>query len=98
MANGLRSGRRIGLADHAHRRDFGAIRKPFQLPPDQAARLRRLVAAARPVARPASGDPRAELYTLHISGMPSANIQGRTPRPLAALIRFLSGLMLAHCC
>lgn len=76
----------------------GAIRKPFQLPPDQTARLRRLVAAARPVARPASGDPRAQLYTLHISGMPSANIQGRTPKPLAALISFLSDLMLAHCC
>ncbi len=33
-----------------------------------------------------------------ISGMPSANIQGRMPKPLAALIHFLSGLMLAHCC
>ncbi len=76
----------------------GAIRKPFRLPPDQTARLRRLVAAARPVARPASGDPRAELYTLHISGMPSANIQGRMPKPLAALVHFLSGLMLSQCC
>jgi hypothetical protein len=76
----------------------GAIRKPFQLSPDQAARLRRLVTAARPVARPVSGEPRAELYTLHISGMPSANIQGRMPKPLGGLVRFLSGLMLAHCC
>ena len=47
---------------------------------------------------PGSGEPRAELYTLHISGMPSANIQGRMPKPLGALVRFLSGLMLAHCC
>jgi hypothetical protein len=76
----------------------GAIRKPFQLSPDQAARLRRLVTAARPVARPVSGEPRAGLYTLHISGMPSANIQGRMPKPLGGLVRFLSGLMLAHCC
>lgn len=76
----------------------GAIRKPFQLPPDQAALLRRLVAAARPVSRSTTGDAHAELYTLDIPGMPSANIQGRTPKPLAALIHFLSGLMLTYCC
>jgi hypothetical protein len=30
--------------------------------------------------------------------MPSANIQGRMPKPLAALVHFLSGLMLSQCC
>ncbi len=76
----------------------GAIRKSFRLPPGQAAVLRRLVAAARRAATPADSDPRAELYTLHISGRPAANIQGRMPKPLAALVRFLSALMLTHCC
>jgi hypothetical protein len=76
----------------------GAVRKSFQLPPEQAAVLRRLVAAAPRSHPPQTTDPRAELYTLHISRLPSANIEGRMPGALAALVHFLSGLMLTYCC
>jgi hypothetical protein len=76
----------------------GAVRKSFQLPAPQAAVLRRLVADARSVRPPPRSDPRAVFYTLHISGGAAANIQGRMPRRLAALVHFLSGLMLTYCC
>lgn len=77
----------------------GARRTWFQLSAPQTARLRRLVAAARsmPPSRPGIA-PRAELYTLHISGERSENIQGPMARPLASLVNYLSGLMLTYCC
>jgi hypothetical protein len=76
----------------------GAVHRSFQLPAQQAAVLRRLVAAARRSHPPPTTDPLAELYRLHISGLPSANIEGRMPTALAELIHFLSGLMLTYCC
>ena len=76
----------------------GAIRKPFRLPARQARILRQLVALARTVKPPAQSDPRAELYTLYITGQPSANIEGRAPKRLTSLIHFLAGLMMTYCC
>jgi hypothetical protein len=76
----------------------GATRKDFRLPARQGALMRRLVARARTVAPPARSNPRAELYTLYITGEPSANIQGPARKPLAALIDYLSSLMMNYCC
>jgi hypothetical protein len=76
----------------------GAVRRSFHLPAPQAARLRRLLGAARRAPSPRGRDPRAELYTLHISGEPTAAIQGSMPKPLRALVSYLSGLMLTYCC
>ncbi len=77
----------------------GARRTWFHLPAGQDAQLHRLVAGARGVPPPRPGTaPRAELYTLHIAGERSENIQGPMPRPLASLVNYLSGLMLTYCC
>lgn len=77
----------------------GAIRKSFQLPAPEAARLRRLVAGARSVRPPPPGiAPRDVLYTLHISRGPAENIQGPMHGRLAALVHLLSGLMFTYCC
>jgi len=76
----------------------GARQRPFRLPAGQAGLLRRLVTAARGVPPPRHTDPKATLYTLAISGKPSENVQGAMAAPLAALVNFLSGLMLNYCC
>jgi hypothetical protein len=76
----------------------GAVRTSFQLPAPQVAVLRRLVAGARSVRPPPRSDPHAVFYTLHISGGTAANIQGRMPKRLAALVHFLSALMQTYCC
>ncbi len=76
----------------------GAERRAFHLPPARAATLRRLVDRARPVREPGRHDPRAELYSVRISGVPSKTIQGSAPKPLNELVRFLSGLMQTYCC
>jgi hypothetical protein len=46
----------------------GAPQRSFRLPPDQLAKLRRLIAAARTIPPPADETMGAELYTLHIPG------------------------------
>jgi hypothetical protein len=76
----------------------GARQRPFHLSAAQAQLLRRLVGAARGVSPPRHPNPKATLYTLAISGKPSENVQGAMARPLAALVNFLSGLMLDYCC
>jgi len=79
----------------------GATQKRFQLSVAQAAHLRQLVAAARAAQPPAAGgSPTGPgyIYTLHIAGRPTLNIQGATAEPLSALVDFLNGLMLTYCC
>jgi hypothetical protein len=75
----------------------GALQRQFKLPPPQLSMLRRLIAGA-PSTPPPQGAAGPEIYTLHISGRAAENLSGPLPEPLAALVQFLSNLMLKYCC
>lgn len=78
--------------------ELGAVGRHFRLPPRQAARLRRLVHNARGAPVPPVKNAHSTLYTLHIVGTASENVQGGGPKPTMALVNFLSGLMQEYCC
>jgi hypothetical protein len=75
----------------------GAPQRSFKLPPDQLSMLRRLIASA-PSTAPLREIVGPEIYTLHVSGRAAENLSGPLPKPLAALVGFLSNLMLTYCC
>lgn len=76
----------------------GAERTPFRIAPGQVTVLRRLLARSRGAHIPSRHNLRATLYTLHVSGHPSVILQGRIPRRMQPLVRFLTGLMVTYCC
>lgn len=75
----------------------GAPQRSFRLGDAQFGELSHLVAAARAVKVRSSGAG-DYLYTLRIGGQPAANLEGRMPPRLAALVAYLGGLMSTYCC
>lgn len=75
----------------------GAPHRHFRLTAAQLATLRRLIAAARSV-KPGPSRSGLYQYSLHIAREPLMSLEGSMPRPLAKLVNFLDGLILARCC